>query len=290
MKLIGLKKNLKNATSAFERRNLIELNNKELTIVKQCELLNINRTTLYYKPKEIPESEIKIKHRIDELYTLMPFYGYRKITAHLKIENYNIGTSAVKRHMKEMGIRAIYPLPKTSTPNQQHKKYPYLLKGLDISVPNQVWGTDITYIRLKRGWLYLTAIIDWYSRYVISWELDQTLEINFVLENVDNALSIAKPQIINTDQGSHFTSLRFIEKFENNNARISMDGKGRALDNIITERLWRSVKYEEVYLNEYESPRDARIGISNYFNMYNNIRLHQSLGYKTPAQLYWSKL
>lgn len=198
----------------------------------------------------------------------MPFYGYRKITAQLKDEDYDIGTTAVRRHMKEMGIRAIYPLPKTSRPNQQHKKYPYLLKNLNINTPNQVWSTDITYIRLKKGWLYLTAIIDWYTKYIISWELDQTLEIFFVLENVDKALSITKPQIINTDQGSHFTSLRFIEKFENNNVRISMDGKGCALDNIVIERFWRSIKYEEVYLKEYESPREARIGISNYIEIY----------------------
>jgi putative transposase len=190
--------------------------------------------------------------------------------------------------MKEMGIKAICPSPKTSIPNKQHKKYPYLLKGMNIDKPNMVWSTDITYIRLNRGWLYLTAIIDWYSRYVISWELDQTLEIFFVLEMAKKALSQTKPSVINTDQGSHYTSSKFTEIFIEKGVKISMDGKGRAHDNIIIERLWRSVKYEEVYLNQYESPREARIGIESYFYKYNNKRLHQSLGYKTPSEIYWN--
>lgn len=277
-----------NSLSSAERRLLIELDNNEITIIRQCELLGINRTTLYYKPREVPESELKIKHRIDEIHTLMPYCGYRKITSKLKDEGHNIGTTAVRTHMKEMGIRAIYPMPKTSIPNKQHKKYPYLLKGLDINKPNQVWSTDITYIRLKKGWLYLTAIIDWYSKYIISWELDQTLEIFFVLENADRALSIARPQIINTDQGSHYTSLKFIEKFESRNVMISMDGKGRALDNIVIERFWRNIKYEDVYLKDYEYPREARTGIGNYIDTYNNERPHQSLNYSTPAKLWRS--
>lgn len=210
------------------------------------------------------------------------------MTQQLKLDGFSIGTTSVRRYMKEMGIKAIYPSPKTSIPNKQHKKYPYLLKGMNIDKPNMVWSTDITYIRLNRGWLYLTAIIDWYSRYVISWELDQTLEIFFVLEMAEKALSQTKPSVINTDQGSHYTSSKFTEIFIEKGVKISMDGKGRAHDNIIIERLWRSVKYEEVYINQYESPREARIGIENYFHKYNNKRLHQSLGYKTPSEIYWN--
>jgi putative transposase len=285
--LIGLKKKLLNLTSRAERQNLIEFNNPNMSIVKQCKLLGLNRSTIYYKTKDVSDDEIKIKHRIDEIYTEFPYYGYRKMTQQLKLDGFSIGTTSVRRHMKEMGIKAIYPSPKTSIPNKQHKKYPYLLKGMNIDKPNMVWSTDITYIRLNRGWLYLTAIIDWYSRYVISWELDQTLEIFFVLEMAEKALSQTRPSIINTDQGSHYTSSKFTEIFIEKGVKISMDGKGRAHDNIIIERLWRSVKYEEVYLNQYGNPREARIGIEKYFCKYNNKRLHQSLDYKTPSEIYW---
>jgi putative transposase len=247
----------------------------------------LNRTTLYYKPAEPSEEEIKIKHRIDEIYTEFPYYGYRRITEQLKKDGFEIGTTAVRRHMHEMGIMAIYPVPNTSKRNMEHKIYPYLLRGLSITEPNQVWGIDITYIRLNRSWLYLVAIIDWFSRYVLSWELDQTLDIHFVLEAVNMAFKIATPTIMNSDQGSHFTSFKYTKLIEGAGARISMDSKGRALDNAITERLWRTLKYEEVYINDYDSPREARLGISQYFEKYNNRRLHQSLGYKTPAEVYF---
>lgn len=187
-----------------------------------------------------------------------------------------------------MGIAGISPGPNLSKRNKEHRTYPYLLRGLTISHPNHVWGIDITYIRLKRSWLYLVALIDWYSRYVISWELDQTLEIDFVMEAVKRALSQQKPVILNSDQGSHFTSPKYIDLLKENEVNISMDGKGRALDNIITERLWRTIKYEEVYLKEYDSPKEARQELGNYITFYNQKRIHQSLDYKTPQAIYYS--
>ncbi|MDK2906633.1 MAG: putative transposase [Petrotoga sp.] len=273
--------------SRVEKQSLIDWHHQDVSVSRQCQLLNLNRTTLYYKPAEPSEEEIKIKHRIDEIYTEFPYYGYRRITEQLKKDGFEIGTTAVRRHMHEMGIMAIYPVPNTSKRNMEHKIYPYLLRGLSITEPNQVWGIDITYIRLNRSWLYLVAIIDWFSRYVLSWELDQTLDIHFVLEAVNMAFKIATPTIMNSDQGSHFTSFKYTKLIEGAGARISMDSKGRALDNAITERLWRTVKYEEVYINDYDSPREARLGISQYFEKYNNRRLHQSLGYKTPAEVYF---
>lgn len=188
--------------------------------------------------------------------------------------------------MREMGLVAVYPGPNLSQVAPGHKIYPYLLRNVTASYPNHIWGIDITYIRLQHGWMYLVAILDWYSRYVVSWALDQTLELPFVLAAVDRALQMARPEIINSDQGSHFTSPQYLDRFLAVGAQISMDGRGRALDNIFTERLWRSVKYEEVYLNDYVIPRQARQGLTRYFDFYNNHRLHQALGYLTPADLY----
>lgn len=202
------------------------------------------------------------------------------------MEDLEVSRKTVQRHMREMGIEAIYPGPNLSKRDLSHRIFPYLLKDLSINRTNQVWGIDITYIRLQRSWMYLVAIIDWYSRYIVAWELDQTLEIDFVLEAVNTALEKANPDILNSDQGSHFTSPRYIELLRESNVAISMDGKGRAKDNILIERFWRSIKYEEVYLKEYESPREARNGIKEYMNFYNSERPHQSLGYITPARLY----
>ena len=232
--------------------------------------------------------ELIIKNKIDELYTKWPFYGYRRITQQLqKREGLEVNHKRVLRYMREMGICAIYPGPNLSKRNKQHHIYPYLLKGLEITRVNQVWGIDITYIRLKHSWMYLVAIIDWFSRYVISQEMSQTLEISFVLKAVKTALEIGNPEILNSDHGSHFTSPQYTKMLLENNIKISMDGKGRALDNIFTERLWRTVKYENVYINEYETPKSARIGISNYLAFYNEERPHQSLGYCTPAEIYY---
>ncbi len=233
----------------------------------------------------MPE-ELAIKHRIDEIYTAYPFYGSRRITAQLRREGFVVNRKTVQRHMREMGIAGICPGPNLSRRNAEHRVFPYLLRGLAIEAPNQVWGVDITYIRLQRGWLYLVAVMDWYSRYVVSWELDQSLEVDFVLTAVRRGLERARPEIVNSDQGSQFTSPAYIELLQAAEVRISMDGKGRATDNIFTERLWRSLKYEEVYLKEYQTPREAREGIASYLNFYNTTRVHQALGYRTPAEVY----
>jgi putative transposase len=252
----------------------------------QAELLSLNRTGLYYEPVGPSAKEVTTKHRIDEIYTAHPYYGSRRIAVSLRKEGYLISRPTVQHYMREMGIAGISPGPNLSKRSVEHRIYPYLLHGLKISHPNQVWGIDITYIRLRGGWMYLVAILDWFSRYVVSWELDQTLEIPFVLQAVERALLQAQPLIWNSDQGSHFTSPLYIEKLLAAGVQVSMDGKGRAIDNIFTERLWRTIKYEEVYLNDYGSPREARRGIEQYLTFYNHERPHQSLGYQTPAYVY----
>lgn len=260
---------------------------KEISLSKQAKLLSLNRTGIYYRPLLPTAEEIAIKRRIDENYTQYPFYGSRRITAQLNRESIPINRKRVQRYMREMGIAGICPGPNLSKRNIEHRIYPYLLRNITISHTNQVWGIDITYIRLKQGWMYLVAIIDWHSRYVVSWELDQTLEMPFILNAVRKALSIATPVIMNSDQGSHFTSPQYIQLLKDANVQVSMDGKGRARDNIFTERLWRSVKYEEVYLNDYSSPKEARRRLNQYFDLYNNHRPHQSLNYRTPAEVYF---
>jgi len=225
-------------------------------------------------------------HRIDEIYTAWPFYGSRKITQQLQQEGKSVCRETVRTYMHQMGLAAIAPQPNLSRPALAQQVYPYLLRGLSIERVNQVWGVDITYIRLTTGFAYLIAFLDWYSRYVVSWELSQTLEMPFVLSCTEVALGRAVPEIINSDQGSHFTSERFTNCFLAAGARVSMDGRGRYVDNIFTERLWRTVKYEEVYLSEYETLRQARSGLTRYFEFYNALRLHQALGYRTPAQVY----
>jgi putative transposase len=264
---------------------LVDWADRELPLSVQAELLSLNRSSLYYQPVPPSPEELWIKRRIDEIYTAWPFYGSRKITVELNKELV-INRKAVQRHMREMGLSAICPGPNLSKRHAEHAIFPYLLRNLSTVRPNQVWGIDITYIRLRGGWLYLVAVLDWYSRYVVSWELDQTLEMPFVLEAVDRALAQATPTIWNSDQGSHFTSPQYIDRLKQADVQISMDGKGRALDNIFTERLWRTVKYEEVYLHDYASPREARQHLMHYFDFYNYRRVHQALGYLTPAQVY----
>lgn len=267
----------------------MERENGEVSIVVQCDLLSVHRSGVYYVPRPADERTLLIQRRIDEIYTAAPFYGIRKITAQLRTDGLLVNHKAVARHMQVMGLRAIYPGLNLSKRAQQHAVYPYLLHGLRIEQPNQVWGVDITYIRLRSGWMYLFAVLDWYSRFVVSWALDLTLEIGFVLAAMRSALASATPLICNSDQGSHFTSPQYIGLFEGMSVQISMDGKGRALDNIFTERLWRTVKYEEVYLKEYASPREARLGLGDYLDFYNYRRLHQALDYQTPAQIYFKK-
>jgi len=264
---------------------MLEKDSPELSLKMQAELLGISYSSLFYQPVPPSPRELAIKRRIDEEYTAHPFYGSRKLAAVLRPEM-GVSRPTVQAYMREMGIFALVPGPHTSKPAPQHEIYPYLLRHLVADRPNHIWGIDITYIRLQHGWLYLTAILDWYSRYVVSWALSQTLELEFVLAAVDHALLQAVPQIWNSDQGSHFTSPRYVERLQNENIKISMDGRGRALDNIFTERLWRTVKYEEVYLNEYDSPKEAYHQIATYFNFYNFERPHQALDYQTPSQAY----
>lgn len=268
---------------------LLEREGGEVSVSVQCALLSLQRSALYYKPRPRDERDQLIKRRIDEIYTACPFYGIRKITAQLHAEGVRVNHKAVARHLHEMGLRAIYPGPNLSKRAQQHAIYPYLLRGLTIERPNQVWGVDITYIRLRHGWLYLFAVLDWYSRFVVSWTLDLTLEIGFVLDALKRALARATPLICNSDQGSHFTSPQYTELLLGAQVQISMDSKGRALDNIFTERLWRTVKYEEVYLKDYASPREARSGLTDYLDFYNYRRLHQALNYQTPASIYFKE-
>ena len=268
---------------------LLEREQASLPLSIQANLLSLSRASLYYRPRTPSAEEIALKHRIDEIYTALPFYGSRKIAQQMQREGIGICRNTVQKYMQEMGLVAISPGPNLSKRNSEHQVYSYLLRGLSIEKPNAVWGIDITYVRLQRGWMYLVAVLDWFSRYVVSWELDQTLEMPFVLAAVDRALAGATPVIWNSDQGSHFTSPQYIERLLARNVRISMDGKGRALDNVFTERLWRSVKYEEVYLNDYDSPRAARQGLSHYLSFYNQERLHQALGYRTPAEVYFNK-
>jgi putative transposase len=271
---------------ASERRALVEREQPELPLTVQAELLGVSRSSLYYQPRMPSAEEVAIKHRIDEIYTECPFFGSRRIAVELRQTGMPVNRKAVQRHMREMGIAGVCPGPNLSKRNQAHAIYPYLLRNVTASYPNHIWGIDITYIRMPRSWMYLVAILDWYSRYVVSWQLDDSLEINFVLEAVDQALAHSRPTLMNSDQGSHFTSPQYTQRLLDANVQISMDGKGRALDNVFTERLWRSVKYEEVYLHDYLSPRHAFQGLSHYFDFYNHRRPHQSLDYLTPATRY----
>ena len=261
-----------------------------LPLSTQADLLGLSRSSLYYQPRGPSAREIRLKHRIDELYTQYPFYGSRKIHRQLQREGEVIGRNTAARYMRQMGIQAIFPGPNLSKRAKAAYVYPYLLRNVTASFPNHVWGIDITYIRLQQGWMYLVAVLDWYSRYIVSWQLDDTLEMPFVLAAVDQALSQAQPVIWNSDQGSHFTSPHYLDRLKQAEIKISMDGKGRALDNVFTERLWRTIKYEEVYLNEYANPRQARQGLAAYIHFYNHLRLHQALDYATPAEFYFDHL
>ena len=251
----------------------------------QAELLGISRSSLYYQPQSVDPEKLLIMNQIDELYTRRPFYGSRRIAKDL---DYN--RKRIQLLMREMGIEAIYQKPNLSKNNLPHPVYPYLLKGVTATYPNHIWGTDITYIRMHQGFLYLTAYLDWFSRFVLSWRLSTTLEIEFVLDAAEEALyKYNAPDIENSDQGTHYTSERHIQLFTGKGTKVSMDGRGRAMDNIFTERLWRSVKYEEVYLKDYATVLEAKEEIGDYFNFYNYERKHQSLNYKTPAEIYFKK-
>lgn len=264
-----------------------------MSLVRQADLLSISRSSIYYEPVPVDQKDIDLMNLIDEIYTDSPFYGSRKIKEMLRREYDTIANRKhIQRLMREMGIEAIYPKSKfsLSDPNNAHKKYPYLLRNLTINRPNQVWGTDITYLKLNQGFAYLVAIMDWYSRYVVAWEVSNSLEIEFVLRNLGNALKVAAPDILNADQGSHFTSPQYTGILEESKVQISMDGRGRCMDNIFTERLWRNVKYEDIYIKSYNNPMEARLGLADYFSKYNFRRPHQSLDYQTPAEVYFNKI
>ena len=265
---------------------MVDHQHASLSILRQCRLLDISRSGLYYQPKGIPEEDLTLMRLIDRQYLATPFYGARKIAAWLKSQGYRVNRKRIRRLMRIMGLKAIYRHPRTSKPAPGHKIYPYLLGDLRITRPNQVWAADITYIPMAHGFLYLVAIIDWYSRYVLSWRLSNTLDADFCIEALEEALTKGKPDIFNTDQGAQFTSEAFTGLLQQHGVRISMDGKGSYNDNLFIERLWRSVKYEEVYLKAYQDGREARIGLGNYFRFYNTERPHQALGYRTPAEVY----
>lgn len=273
-----------------QRKAVIENAYAEITLKRQAELLGISRSSVYYTAvPQISKDDKKVMDIIDTIYTECPYYGARKIRRELR-RDYGIkaGRERVSKLMKIMGIQAIYPKPKTSIGNKQHKKYPYLLAGIQAQKPNHIWGTDITYIRLEQGWMYLVALLDWFSRYVLSWRLSPTLESEFCIEALEEALAQAKAQIHNSDQGSQFTDEQYIKRLQNHEIQISRDGRGRCMDNIFTERLWRSVKYENVYIQSYRTPNEAREGLQKYFQQYNYRRPHLSLDEKTPAEVYFA--
>jgi len=278
--------------SPAERLILIEREHSCLPITKQCHLLNVNRSNVYYQPAPVSDFDLFLMNRIDRIYTELPFYGSPKITKHLRlIDKLLVNHKRIERLMALMGLSAIQPQRNTSKKHPCHPVFPYLLRNKKIIYSNQVWGADITFIRGKGIWFYLTAVLDWHSRYVLSWRLSRTLTSDFCLESLNQALKLAIPEIHNSDQGSQFTSFEYINKLkEYPEIKISMDGRGRCFDNIFTERLWRTVKYEEVYLKDYESFEEANESLNRYFHLYNTKRLHASLNYQTPERVYFSKV
>ena len=264
----------------------MERSTPDISILRQCELLGLPRSSYYYQPRGESPLNLKLMRLLDEQYTRTPFYGSPKMTIWLKSQGHEVNHKRVERLMGLMGLKAIYPKPNTSKPHPENKIYPYLLRGVKIDHIDQVWSADITYIRMRAGFLYLTAVIDWFSRYVISWQLSNTLESSFCVEALEMALKTKQPEIFNTDQGTQFTSEDFTGILKGRGIAVSMDGRGRCLDNIFVERLWRSVKYEEVYLHDYQTPTEAYLGLKKYLEFYNTERYHQALGYKTPYEVY----
>jgi len=246
----------------------------------------VPRSGWYYQPRGESEENLRLMRRLDEQYTKTPYYGVRRMTVSLRREGWEVNAKRVRRLLRVMGLEAIYPKPKLSQPGPGHKIYPYLLREVKVERVNQVWSSDITYIRMARGWLYLVVVMDWFSRYVLSWRLSGSLEGDFCRDALSEALRGGRPEIFNTDQGSQFSSDGFTGKLKERGVLISMDGRGRCLDNVFTERLWRSVKYEEVYLKDYQEAADAQRGLKRYFRHYNRERPHQALDYRTPAEVY----
>jgi putative transposase len=267
-------------------RQLIDRDHEALSIAEQCELIGLSRSSLYYEAAPETEENLRLMRLIDEQYLRTPFFGSRQMRSWLRRQGHVINRKRVQRLMRTMGLESIAPKPRTTVPASGHRVYPYLLRKLEITRPNQVWGADITYVPLAYGFLYLVAILDWYSRYVVSWRLSNSLEESFCLEALEEALTVARPEIFNTDQGSQFTGQAWTSRLAEESVSISMDGKGRALDNVFVERLWRTVKYEEIYLKAYEGPAECRTGLMSYFPFYNRERPHQSLDGGTPWERY----
>jgi putative transposase len=275
--------------SVSEKRVCIQPETPGLSIVRQCELLVLPRSSYYWpdEPSKISQEDLELMRLIDEEYMRHPFYGSRKIRIYLKRQGYSVSRKRVQRLMRKMGIQSLAPKPNTSSRRKDHKIYPYLLKGMNINRSNMVWCSDITYIRLSGGFVYLTAVMDWHSRYVLSWEISVTMDDDFCVNALKSAIrQYGRPNIFNTDQGSQYTGKDFTGVLLEQNIKISMDGKGRAMDNIFIERLWRSVKYEEIYLHEYQNVKELIVALKKYFNFYNFERSHQSLDDQMPIEVY----
>lgn len=275
--------------SISEKRQLIDTRHPKLSIACQCELLGLSRSSYYYEP--IGESAVNLKYMklIDRQFLDTPFYGVKRMTYYLRNLGYVVNEKRVRRLMRLMNLQAIYPKPRTSSSHLGHEKYPYLLRNVPITYSNQVWSTDITYIGMKRGFMYLVAIIDWYSRYVLSWEISNHMETGFCISTLKKALEQAKPSIFNTDQGTQFTAQAFTQVLKDHQIQISMDGKGRAIDNVFIERLWRSVKYENIFLKQYNNGIELWQGLKQYFDFYNHQRPHLSLNGRTPVAVYFEQ-
>jgi putative transposase len=286
MELEWLEKKL--PASSEVKRAMIDVQHPELSIRRQCELVGLNRATFYWEPASETPLNLALMRLIDAQFTRTPFYGYRRMTVYLQDQGQPVNSKRVARLMRKMGLLAVYPRPRTSLPDQQHKKYPYLLRGLALQRPNQVWSADITYVPLPRGFVYLVAVMDWYSRFVLAWQLSNTLDGAFCLDALHQALDYGRPEIFNTGQGAQFTAHAFTAALETAGMRISMDGRGRAFDNIFVERLWRTVKYEDIYIRDYASLPVLTSGLEAYFHFYNHERYHQSLDYAVPAAVHFN--
>ena len=285
--MTGSKKNLDYC--AEERRRWIEQDHSKISVARQCDLLSLARSSYYYCATGESEENLLLMRLLDEKYTRTPFYGVLRMTVWLRKEGHGVNPKRVRRLMHLMGLEAIYPKPRLSQGGPGHKIYPYLLSGVPIERSNQVWSTDITYIRLRHGFVYLVAVMDWYSRYVLSWEISVTMDTAFCITALDWALRRGRPEIFNSDQGAQFTSHDFTKRLLDEGIRISMDGRGRVFDNIFVERLWRTVKYEDIYLKDYVDVPMLMGGLGAYFDFYNRERPHQSLGYRTPESVYYTR-
>lgn len=265
---------------------MVEPDNEKISVLRQCELLGLNRTSLYYRERPESVEDGELMRLLDEQYTSTPFYGYRRMAVYLQNLGFRINHKRVRRLMRKLGLEAIYPKPNLSKPGKDHLTYPYLLRGVAVEYSDQVWATDITYIRLGSGFVYLLVIMDWHSRFVIEMEVSNSLDSSVFVETLKRALKKSKPKIFNSDQGSQFTAIEWLKILQENKIAISMDGRGRCFDNIFVERLWRSVKQEEVYLKEYADVWEAEESLQRYFEFYNYQRPHQSLKYQTPFEAY----